>query len=64
MTQQFLHMQVVYNAVPYALSPILGNPLALAAVNVDRKASLATQVCVGALYTDRETGLHECSCAS
>ena len=36
---------MVYNAVPYLLSPILGNPLALAAVNVDRKAPLATQVC-------------------
>ncbi|KAL3153931.1 hypothetical protein ABBQ32_013493 [Trebouxia sp. C0010 RCD-2024] len=32
-----------YTAIPYALSPVLGNPLALAAVNVDRSASLPTQ---------------------
>lgn len=33
----------LYNALPYALSPVLGNPLAMAAVNVDRTASLPTQ---------------------
>lgn len=33
----------VYSAIPYALSPVLGNPLAMAAVNVDRTASLPTQ---------------------
>ena len=38
-------LQAAYNALPYALSPVLGNPLALAAVNVDRSASLPTQVC-------------------
>ncbi len=38
-------MQSLYNAIPYALSPILGNPLALAAVNVDRTANIFTQVC-------------------
>ena len=37
-------MQSVYSAIPYALSPVLGNPLAMAAVNVDRTASLPTQV--------------------
>lgn len=37
-------LQAAYNAIPYALSPVLGNPLALAAVNVDRSASLPTQV--------------------
>lgn len=37
-------LQAAYNAIPYALSPVLGNPLALAAVNVDRAASLPTQV--------------------
>ena len=37
-------LQGLYNALPYALSPVLGNPLAMAAVNVDRTASLPTQV--------------------
>lgn len=37
-------VQAAYNAIPYALSPVLGNPLAMAAVNVDRSASLPTQV--------------------
>ena len=37
-------MQSLYSAIPYALSPVLGNPLAMAAVNVDRTASLPTQV--------------------
>lgn len=53
-------LQALYNAVPYALSPILGNPLALAAVNVDRKASLATQVCFAAALL----GLPLCSAAA
>lgn len=39
-----LFLQAAYNAIPYALSPVLGNPLALAAVNVDRSAPLPTQV--------------------
>ena len=37
-------VQAAYNAIPYALSPVLGNHLALAAVNVDRKADPFTQV--------------------
>ena len=39
-------VQAAYNAIPYALSPVLGNPLALAAVNVDRKADPFTQVSI------------------
>ena len=43
--RRFAMLQAAYNAIPYALSPVLGNPLALAAVNVDRSASLPAQVC-------------------
>ena len=60
--------QGLYNAVPYILSPILGNPLALAAVNVDRSASLPTQVCFTFVdvkqlfFTDCVLQIHPCGC--
>ena len=43
-TKSCAAVQAAYSAIPYALSPVLGNPLAMAAVNVDRSASLPAQV--------------------
>ena len=36
-------LQELYQAVPVALAPVLGNPIALAAFGVDRTASLPDQ---------------------
>lgn len=36
-------LQELYSAVPVALAPILGNPLALAAFGIDRSAPIAEQ---------------------
>lgn len=42
-------LQEVYEGVPIALAPVLGNPLSLAAAGIDRSAPLQTQVgCSGA----------------
>lgn len=37
-------MQELYDAVPIALAPVLGNPLSLAAAGVDRTLPLSEQV--------------------
>jgi hypothetical protein len=39
-----LCLQELYEAVPIALAPVLGNPIALAAAGVDRSLSLQDQV--------------------
>jgi len=36
-------LQELYEAVPVALAPVLGNPLSLAAAGIDRSAPLQTQ---------------------
>lgn len=46
-----LCLQAMYEAVPIALAPVLGNPVSLAAAGVDRSLPLQEQVrCAGANY--------------
>ena len=47
-------LQELYQAVPVALAPVLGNPILLAAFGVDRKAPLQDQVPGLFLFTDPE----------
>ena len=41
----YLRTQELYQSVPVALAPVLGNPIALAAFGVDSRASWADQAC-------------------
>ena len=40
----FVAHQELYEAVPLALAPVLGNPIALASVGIDRSLPLPQQV--------------------
>ena len=46
------YLQDVYNMLPLLLSPVLGNPVSLAAVGVDRSKSLPEQVSASARRAD------------